>query len=214
MRCLAFSLALLCSSTVLIAADDVGPVYTDPAMVDADYALQGEYRGYQRPQVSARSSTPIGLQVIALGEGKFAATKYYGGLPGQGWYGGQRYELQGERSGDLLRLSGGQYDMEILDGRGRVLAKDGRESGYLERVERVSPTMGAPAPQGAIVLFDGKNADLFKDAKLTDDGLLLAGTETVHPYADFRLHAEFRIPYKPMARGQGRGNSGFYLQSR
>ena len=42
----------------------------------------------------------------------------------------------------------------------------------------------------------------------------MAGTETTQTYTDFQLHAEFRLPFKPEARGQARGNSGFYLQSR
>jgi hypothetical protein len=74
--------------------------------------------------------------------------------------------------------------------------------------------MGAKPPQGAIVLFDGSSTEHFVNAKTTADNLLMAGTETVTPYGDFRLHAEFYLPYKPLGRGQDRGNSGFYLQSR
>lgn len=33
-------------------------------------------------------------------------------------------------------------------------------------------------------------------------------------FGDHRLHIEFRTPYKPDARGQGRGNSGVYVQGR
>ncbi len=33
-------------------------------------------------------------------------------------------------------------------------------------------------------------------------------------FTDFRLHVEFKSPFMPSARGQGRGNSGVYLQNR
>jgi len=191
-----------------------GPVYTEINEADSDYQFQGEYRGWQRSRPSSRSSEPVAIQVIALGEGKFAGTKYYGGLPGEGWFGGTRYKLLGEMTGDVVTLRNDDYEVILEKDVATIMTKAGRRAGKLQKWLRVSPTMGATPPSNAIVLFDGTSTDQFKNAKMTEDGLLLAGTETKDAFDSFRLHAEFRLPYKPMARGQGRGNSGFYLQSR
>ena len=202
-------------SPVAFSADEKdGPTYTSREEADADYAFQGEYRGWQRPQPSLRSSVSVAVQVVALGDGKFDAVKYYGGLPGSGWKAPRKYMLSGMRSADRVTFTGEQYDAEILGTTLRLFDKDGREAGQLQRVERLSPTMGAEPPIGAIVLFDG-GGDLshWKNAQVASEGLQ-AGTETVDKYGDFRLHGEFRLPYKPLARGQDRGNSGFYLQGR
>ena len=202
------------SSEALAADDKSSPTYTSREAADADFAFQGEYRGWQRPQPSLRSSVPVAVQVIALGDGKFDAVKYYGGLPGAGWKAPSKYTLTGLRSADRVTLTGEQYDAEIQGATLRLIDKDGREVGQLQRVERLSPTMGAAPPIGSVVLFGGGDLTHWKGGKLNPEGLLEAGTETVDQYGDFRLHGEFMLPYKPLARGQDRGNSGFYLQGR
>jgi hypothetical protein len=102
-----------------------------------------------------------------------------------------------------------------------VPAKPGEQPATSE-----SPTLGAPAPAGAVVLFDGKNLEAWakKAGKdwLKADGparwkLVEAGAVEVVPssdslishekFGDIRLHAEFRTLGAPT-------NSGIYFQAR
>ncbi len=208
--------SLLGVGNLASAADEAkdGTTYTSREAADEDFQFQGEYRGWQRPQASSRSSQSVAIQVIAAGEGKFEAVKYYGGLPGGGWRTPNKYPLSGTRVANLVRLTGGQYAAEIEGTKLRLFDADGNVVGVLDRVERLSPTMGAQAPRGAIVLFDGTNSDRWKGGKINPEGWLQPGTETVESFSEFRLHGEFMLPYKPLARGQNRGNSGFYLLGR
>ena len=64
------------------------------------------------------------------------------------------------------------------------------------------------------MLFDGKDAEQFSPGKLTADGLLAAGAASKRKFQSCQLHVEFLLPFMPAARGQGRGNSGCYLQGR
>ncbi|MBU6399306.1 MAG: DUF1080 domain-containing protein, partial [Verrucomicrobia bacterium] len=77
---------------------------------------------------------------------------------------------------------------------------------------RKSPTLGAPPPTGAIRLFDGRDTSHWDHFhwKLTGDGAMEAQGSDLRvkdKLADFKLHLEFRTPFKPAARGQERGNS-------
>jgi hypothetical protein len=83
-----------------------------------------------------------------------------------------------------------------------------------QKVNRKSETMGAKPPAGAVVLFDGTSADAFTGGRMTEDGLLEQGCTSKQTFGSHKLHIEFRLPYKPLARGQARGNSGLYLQGR
>jgi rubredoxin len=84
----------------------------------------------------------------------------------------------------------------------------------------------APPPPGAIVLFDGKDLDAWvKDDgkapapwKLVEGGAMQVqggGIKTKRDFGGhFKLHVEFRVPYRRDKKGQERGNSGVYLQGR
>lgn len=83
-----------------------------------------------------------------------------------------------------------------------------------------------PPPPGARVLFDGASLDgwVHRDGKSVPKWQLLPGgimqvkggdIITKEKFAGrFNLHVEFRCPYQPDKKGQGRGNSGVYLQGR
>jgi hypothetical protein len=87
----------------------------------------------------------------------------------------------------------------------------------LKSAPKPSPTLGAKPPKDAVVLFDGKRNDRWKDLSWEiKDGALQVGSGNITTKDKFKnvlLHIEFRTPFMPGERGQARGNSGVYLQS-
>tara|TARA_B100001105_G_scaffold241487_1_gene220919 strand:- start:610 stop:1602 length:993 start_codon:yes stop_codon:yes gene_type:complete len=200
--------SLLC---VLDAADKKRS-YTNPKEVDADYAIQGEYSG----ELGA-DNEKYGMQLIARGAGKFDAYSFSGGLPGDGFD-----PAADERAGPYkFATKDGVISAEhegmkavVKGGALVVTGSSGEALGTLKRVDRKSKTLGKKPEKGAIVLFDGSDAKSWKNGKMTKEGHLLRGTESLKKFQDCYLHMEFRIPYEPFNRGQGRGNSGVYMQRR
>ena len=179
---LGVSLTILISS-IAIGAKPKGPIWTDPAKAikeDPDFAIQGEY-----------AAENTGIQVAALGDGKFHLTRFEGGLPGAGW-------------------DNSAPEVKLVDKAG---AQDATQA--CRKIHRKSPTLGKKPPQGADVLVGEK-----LDPKLIkgkgENGLLHPPAQSVKEYGDFTMHLEFRLPYKPKSplSSQDRGNSGVYLQNR
>ncbi len=212
------SIRVLAAAILLLAPVHAAPqpphkVWTDPATAlreDPDFAVQGEFH-HSQDKLSG------GVQVIALGGGKFDAIVLEGGLPGAGWMpGNKRLVLHGERKDDKIVFDDetGAVKASIRNDRFFTLESvsspiDGFPS-VLERIERKSPTLGAKPPEGAVVLFDGSSTDAWENGKMENGHLLSTGATSKQLFGDYTLHLEFRTPYMPAARGQQRGNSGVY----
>ena len=179
------------------------PAFSDPKEAGPDYAIQGEYEGGSR-----------GAQVVALGEGKFDVYLLKGGLPGAGWDGKSREKGTATTTDGKTTVKVAGLDGRIADGN---LVLGTKDSVTLKKVERKSKTLGLKPPQGAIVLFDGKNADEWSDgAKVVEGTLMPAGKDirSKRKFQSYTLHLEFRLAFMPTARGQARANSGVYQQDR
>lgn len=205
--------ALALVGAVLLSNVTHAQTFTDPEKAGEDYKLQGEYVGTLK---DGDNEAKRGAQVIALGDGKFKAVGYSGGLPGEGWKrGDEKFEAQGVLKDGAVVFKLDDYEGTLKDG---VLAikVDGKSVGELKKVERKSPTLGAKPPEGAVVLFGGKDdAEKWNNGKVSEDGYLMStNPETKEKFGDHTLHIEFRTPFMPKASGQGRGNSGVYIQSR
>ncbi|MBC8217618.1 MAG: PmoA family protein [Planctomycetes bacterium] len=93
-------------------------------------------------------------------------------------------------------------------------------------------TLDAAPPKSVVVLFDGRHNDKEKDfshwtagdnKKIgwdSVDGVMKIAPRTgsiwtKRNFTDFKMHLEFKIPQMPPnVKGQGRGNSGVYIQRR
>ncbi|EAQ81244.1 putative large multi-functional protein [Blastopirellula marina DSM 3645] len=204
---------LMFLSSLCLAAEQDPRVFVDPDNVnDPDFVYQGEFYGPLRLPNGSYEMT--GLQVVALGDGKFSALQYKGGLPGNGWDNGPKLALQGEMQSGLIQLQHDAYTIAVDPNHAVVINTAGQQLGDLPKVRRKSLTLGHRPPHDARVLFDGTSTEFFRDGKLTADGLLKAGTITTFPVSDFQLHLEFRTPYMPDRGSQARGNSGVYIQER
>jgi len=176
--------------------------FLEPEAAGPDFATQGEYTGEK-----------CAAQVIALGAGKFHIVGWSYGLPGTTDEAEKKVEVDAQREGDKVTFDGNGWKGQIEAGQLMGTNDQGRTF-ELRHIVRESPTLGAKPPAGALVLFDGTNADAWAGGHMDDRKLLAAGTKSKQKFGDFTLHVEFRTPFKPTARGQGRGNSGVYLQDR
>lgn len=204
-------IAMLAVTSVLTAAPSKNKAWLDAdkaAAEDPDFSVQGEYG-------SAKPGLPYGFQVVALGDGKFDAYVLTDGLPGAGWDKSKgRVKLSGKSEGGRVEFGAGKDGLSAVLAEGKVTVKKGDEQvATLIRIARESPTLGAKPPAGAVVLFDGTNAEAWKNGKMRGD-VLMSGTTSKQTFKDFSVHLEFMLTYKPFARGQGRSNSGVYYHGR
>ncbi len=178
-----------------------------------DIDLQGEY---------AREDEKIGAQVIALGNDTFRLVIHKGGLPGAGWNKSPKVEIEAKRGEEggirFVDAQGKDYSVVVQGGKTalRMIGAAGLRMD-VPRVQRQSPTLGAKPPAGAIVLFDGTSFDAFAGGHEDDlkRKLLAPGCKTKRDdFQNYTLHCEFLLPFKPLGRGQGRANSGVYMQDR
>ena len=204
------ALLLACTTAVTEAKDD-NPAYTDPDEAGIDFKIQGEYDG-----VLQADGSRWGAQIVALGDGQFRCIGFFGGLPGDGWQrGDESNEGVGKLNGEVAVVQAERFKLRIDGERLLVETNDGDPIGELKKKHRKSPTLGAKPPEGAIVLFDGTGVDQWNDGEIAE-GKWLAATNpsSKEEFGDHHLHLEFRTPFMPKSRGQGRGNSGVYVQSR
>jgi len=219
MRLLA--VAICCLSTALYAADFYG--ITDPNMGEyegfwkAKNGTKGRLTAQVRPLANNQydgfilftrpKSGPVTALSLSAATAEREGIKFTGATPAK------------NAQGDILGKSEAQCELKNGKITGTFKGDLGEGTFEASKSERKSKLMGARPPKHAVVLFDGKNTDGWKDFnwKVTNDGAMEVTKGDIHAkekLGSFRLHVEFRTPYMPTALGQARGNSGVYLQNK
>jgi hypothetical protein len=202
------ALAMLVGSGVAVAA------------APTDEAAQGLYEG---TRTDAAGAHKFEARVVAWGKGDMKIFVREPAAEGKV----DKADLDGKIADGALTFKGKAGDKEwalALTGEA-ITGTAGAGKVEMKKIERVSPTMGAKPPTGAIVLIDGKNFDNVACAKnkdgteqewkvAADGGVLVAkgGFSSKQKFeGNIKMHVEFKNPIMPAARDQGRGNSGTFL---
>ena len=169
--------------------------------VDSDYRYSGEYQGSVK--TSENAAATMGLQIVALGAGKFGGMSYVGGLPGTGWNRQERSTVTGQSNGALVTFEDEHHRYELVNDSIMVFSKDGAIVGELPKVLRRSATLGMSAPPNAYTLFDGQDTQSVQK-RANDRGRVVKGRYGV----DWQvpgLHAACRVSLAVYALCTGAG---------
>ncbi|RIK76588.1 MAG: DUF1080 domain-containing protein [Planctomycetota bacterium] len=194
-----------------------------PRQAGIDHVIQGDYVG---EVFLGPDPTKHAVQIIALGDGKFSAKLYVGGLPGEGWDGKKPDEFEGTVDGEFGIFKCSLGTLTVKNAGIAVENANAVVIGELIREIRRSKTQGMKPPKGAQVLLDSSDPLLTEESlpnwvsvkegeePQLDDVAICQGVNSKATFQDCILHIEFMTPFMPKARGQARGNSGVYLQGR
>jgi hypothetical protein len=191
----------------------------------AQDAFMGEYAGsYKADRTQTTKAT---AKVIAEGPSYYRVVLQAEPLtPGAPT---AQFEIYGVRQGTRVHLFG-RADAKMWTGTivgDRLVANPGYYAVGIElrKTTRRSPTEGAPPPAGAVVLLPfepGKAPDTSAWSggpwKPQEDGSLQCNPgkgsiTTRQSFGDMKLHVEFWLPLMADSFGQGRANSGVYLNN-
>jgi len=171
--CFLFSVLCLLSSVLYSSPNSTTDEFIQEAKksIDSADAFMGDWQGsWKKAEGTGIGSESLAAQVIALGKGKYrlnllnqfdTKTRPIAVLEGQS-------EDTEVRFAGIVQREGAESDIKaaIKDGRLTGTMKGHNNEGKyisadfaLEKVYRISPTLGAKPPAGAIVLFDGTNFD-------------------------------------------------------
>jgi hypothetical protein len=203
-------IALFAALLALAATASANPGNFFPVPADP---LMGDYVGRWSEEEDV--DPDIAVQVVPLGNNRYHVI----GTAKLDMRATPKFSVEVEAEDGRLRFREDGLEVvcdgQTVTGSRRV----GNKRFTANKVERKSPTLGQPAPDGATVLFNGENMDAWDGTtgwELTPDGALMvtpAGKYLISKQAfrDLTLHIEFRTPFMPTARGQQRGNSGVFL---
>jgi hypothetical protein len=192
-----------------------GETFTSTEEAGLIYELQGEYLGVFESSENEFAEGTWGGQVIAKNMEELQVHLLQGGLPGDGFK--ERIptkKCSAKVAGKIARGNGEGFTVEVRGSELAVFDSNSKKLGTLSKLRRESKTLGMEPPKDAIILFDGSNADHFQNGKMIEDKYLGVGCTSRETFQSHRLHIEFRTPFQPSDSGQGRGNSGVYVQGR
>ena len=109
-RRLMAAVVVLVTVPLTASAQKPKTTFVDAKSAGPDFVVQGEYVG------TIGEARKLGIQVIALGKGRFNAVMYAGGLPGAGWDAKTRTRLSGQTVDGKVTFKGRNITGQVAGG--------------------------------------------------------------------------------------------------
>ncbi len=210
---------------------------TLPLCAEEEKPVMGNWQG--RFVNSEWKSYSIRAQIVGKSQVDYLALIYIsanGGdekvvpVPGKTEKGNTHFAGQVDLGSDLGGVFQFEADTKNGEMKGTLKSQSKQAEFTMKRVLIKPPTLGKEPPAGAIVLLENEGVSKEKQAEtfqkswinqqrwaLQSDGSMNIVSSSIvskESFGDAEYHIEFMTPYMPSSSGQGRGNSGVYVQGR